>query len=91
MVLGQWESIAGNLVLTTELKRKLATIKSKNADVSSVSPSSEQSFSHTDCFTTTYLMKGETVFLNSSQRNSVVKLMQLRNSEYLNSLYKPCT
>ena len=35
-------SIAGNQVLTTELKRKLATVKSKKADVSSVSPSSEQ-------------------------------------------------
>ena len=32
---------AGNLVLTTGLKRKLATIKGKKADVSSVRPSSE--------------------------------------------------
>ena len=72
-------------------KRKLATIKSKKADVSSVSPSSEQSFLLTDCFTTTYLVKGETLFLNSSQRNTVVKLMQLRNSEYVKRLHKPCT
>ena len=34
-MLRRWESIAGNLVLTT------ATVKSKKADVSSVSPSSE--------------------------------------------------
>ena len=32
----------GNLVLTTELKRKLATVKGKKADVSSVCPSSER-------------------------------------------------
>ena len=31
-----------NLVLTTGLKRKLATVKGKKADVSSVSPSSER-------------------------------------------------
>ena len=31
-----------NLVLTTELKRKLATVKSVKADVSSVSSSSER-------------------------------------------------
>ena len=39
MVLCQWESIAGNLVLTTELKtshRKLATVKGKKADHLSV-------------------------------------------------------
>ena len=40
MALRRWESIAGNLVSTTELKRKLATVKAKKADVSSVSPSS---------------------------------------------------
>ena len=34
--------IAGNLVLTTELKRKLAIAKGEKADVSSVSPSSER-------------------------------------------------
>ena len=34
----RWESITGNLALTTELKRKLATVKSKEADVSSVNP-----------------------------------------------------
>ena len=38
MVLRRWEGIAGNLVLTTELKRKLATVNSKKADVSSVGP-----------------------------------------------------
>ena len=37
MILRRWESIAGNLVLTTGLKRKLATVKGKKADVSSVS------------------------------------------------------
>ena len=42
MVLRRWESIAGNLVLTTELKRKLATVKGKKANVSSISPSSER-------------------------------------------------
>ena len=40
MVLRRREGIAGNLVLTTGLKRKLATVKGKIADVSSVSPSS---------------------------------------------------
>ena len=40
MALRRWESIAGNLVSTTELKRKLATVKGKKADISSVSPSS---------------------------------------------------
>ena len=39
VVLRHWESIAGNLVLTTELK---TTVKDKKADVSSVSPSSER-------------------------------------------------
>ena len=42
MVLHRWESKAGNLVFTTQLKRKLATVKGKKADVSSVSPSSER-------------------------------------------------
>ena len=37
VVLRRWESIAGNLVLT-----KLATVKGKKADISSVSPSSER-------------------------------------------------
>ena len=32
----------GNLVLTNELKRKLATVKGKKADVSSVNLSSER-------------------------------------------------
>ena len=33
---------AGNLVLTTKLKPKLATVRSKKAHVSSVSPSSDR-------------------------------------------------
>ena len=40
MVLHRGESIAGNLVLTTELS-KLAIVKGKKADVLSISPSSE--------------------------------------------------
>ena len=35
-------NVAGNLVLSTNWKRKLATVKGTNADVSSVSPSSGQ-------------------------------------------------
>ena len=42
MALRRWESITGNLVLTTELQRKLGTIKSLKTDISSVSPSSER-------------------------------------------------
>ena len=34
--------LTGNFVLTTELKRKLTTVKSLKADVLSVSPMSEQ-------------------------------------------------
>ena len=40
MVQRRWESITGNLGLTTELQRKLGTIKSLKANISSVSPSS---------------------------------------------------
>ena len=42
VVLRRREKITGNLVLTTELKRRLATVKSWKADVSSVSPSSDR-------------------------------------------------
>ena len=34
MALRRWESIAGNLVLTTEFKTKLANVKGKKVDVS---------------------------------------------------------
>ena len=37
-----WESKTDNLVLTTELKRKLTTLKSLKTDVSSASHSSER-------------------------------------------------
>ena len=40
-MLRRWESVASDLVLTTELKTKIGHRKSQKAEVSSASPSSE--------------------------------------------------
>ena len=42
VVLSRWESVTGQSIIITELKHKLATVKSLKADFSSVSPSSER-------------------------------------------------